>query len=296
MSIFNTLGFITSHPLNHQQKLTALVRFAKWQVSSRLAPGAIVFDWVNGSRFLVRRGETGLTGNIYSGLHEFADMSYLLHVSRPEDLFVDVGANVGSYTILACSAVGARGYAFEPIPSTHSRLVENLRLNCLEQKVRHPNVGIGETSGELLFTADGDTVNHALAEGETCADTVSVEVTTLDTVLKDESPSLIKIDVEGFEKPVLLGAQSILSNTSLHSVIMELNGSGERYGFDESTILEMMLDHGFRTYSYQPFQRTLLDLSGKNLDSGNTLFIRNKEYVEDRIRSAGKITVNGCVF
>lgn len=245
---------------------------------------------------MVRKGETGLTGNVYTGLHEFPDMAYLLHVLRPEDLFVDVGANVGSYTILACSAVGAKGYAFEPIPSTHSRLVENLRLNCLEQTVRHPNVGIGDQSGELLFTTDGDTINHALAEGELCANTVSVEVATLDAVLMDDSPSLIKIDVEGFEKPVLLGAQSVLSNTSLHSVIMELNGSGERYGFDESTILEMMFDHGFRAYSYQPFQRTLHDLNGKNLDSGNTLFIRNREYVEGRIRSADKITVNGCAF
>jgi hypothetical protein len=147
MLIINTLAFITSHPLNRQHKLKALARFAQWQVSSRLAPGAIAYEWVNGSRFLVRRGETGLTGNIYAGLHEFPDMAYLLHVLRPEDLFVDVGANVGSYTILACSAVGARGYAFEPIPSTHSRLVENLRLNCLEQKVRHPNVGLATNVG-----------------------------------------------------------------------------------------------------------------------------------------------------
>lgn len=296
MTISSTLKFIATHPLNHQQKALSVWRFAKWQIASRLAPGAIVFDWVNGSRFMVRKGETGLTGNVYTGLHEFPDMAYLLHVLRPEDLFVDVGANVGSYTILACSAVGAKGYAFEPIPSTHSRLVENLRLNCLEQTVRHPNVGIGDQSGELLFTTDGDTINHALAEGELCANTVSVEVATLDAVLMDDSPSLIKIDVEGFEKPVLLGAQSVLSNTSLHSVIMELNGSGERYGFDESTILEMMFDHGFRAYSYQPFQRTLHDLNGKNLDLGNTLFIRNREYVEGRIRSADKITVNGCAF
>lgn len=296
MTISSTLKFITTHPLNHQQKALSVWRFAKWQIASRLTPGAIVFDWVNGSRFMVRKGETGLTGNVYTGLHEFPDMAYLLHVLRPEDVFVDVGANVGSYTILACKAVGARGYAFEPIPTTHSRLVENLRLNRLEQKVQHPNVGIGDKSGELLFTSDNDTVNHALAEGEASANVVSVEVTTLDKILADESPSLIKIDVEGFEKPVLLGAQSVLANASLHSVIMELNGSGERYGFNESAILEMMFDHGFRSYAYQPFQRRLLDLNGKNLDSGNTLFIRNREYVETRIFSADKITVNGCVF
>jgi len=44
---------------------------------------------------VARPGETGVTGNIYTGLHEFSSMGYLLHVLREGDLFVDVGANVG---------------------------------------------------------------------------------------------------------------------------------------------------------------------------------------------------------
>lgn len=118
MWLFNTIKFIINHPLNQENKLGAIIQFARWQVGSRLVPGAIIYDWVNGSRFLVKNGETGLTGNIYTGLHEFQDMAFLLHFLRSEDLFVDVGANVGSYTILACSAIGARGIAFEPVPST----------------------------------------------------------------------------------------------------------------------------------------------------------------------------------
>lgn len=51
---------------------------------------------------------TGATGNIYVGLHEFEDMAFLLHVLRRTDLFVDVGANIGSYTILAGGAAGAK--------------------------------------------------------------------------------------------------------------------------------------------------------------------------------------------
>ena len=45
-------------------------------------------------------GMTGATGNVYCGLHEFEDMALVLHALRPRDLFVDVGANVGSYTVL----------------------------------------------------------------------------------------------------------------------------------------------------------------------------------------------------
>lgn len=292
MSVFNILKFITNHPLNRGQRINSIIRFLKWQIGSRLVSGAIVYDWINDSKFLVKTGDTGLTGNIYTGLHDFSDMGYLLHVLRRSDLFVDVGANVGSYTILACSAIGAKGIAFEPVPATYLRLVQNMRLNNLDDKVILVNKGVGASKGSLRFTRDNDTTNHALANGEQCDNYVDVEVTLLDEYLKTESPSLVKIDVEGFETPVLSGAEKTLKKQSLHSVIMELNGSGDRYGYDESSILEMMNDYGFSTYSYNPISRTLVSLQGRNLRSGNTLFIRDIELVKEMLSSAPKILIN----
>ncbi|MEQ8262157.1 FkbM family methyltransferase [Pseudohaliea sp.] len=293
MSILKTLCFITSHPLNEGREIAALCRFAKWQLSSRMAPGAVVVDWISGTKLLVRNGETGLTGNIYTGLHEFIDMAYVLHLLRKADVFADVGANAGSYSILACGAVGARGFAFEPVPATHARLVENLRLNCIEECVDHPQIGIGKESGIIRFTTDGDTVNHVLAEGEVTVDAVDVEVLTLDEALGASEPMLLKIDVEGFEMPVLMGASRVLNSSALNSVIIELNGSGSRYGFDESLILELMFDYGFRSYAYDPFTRSLDDLAGESSDSGNTLFIRDLQLAKARVQSARGFRVNG---
>ena len=101
MSALSSLGFVTRHPLNAGRTLQALWRVLRWQLASRLAAGDVVYPWVNTSKFLVRAGETGLTGNIYGGLMEYADMAFLLHMLRPGELFVDVGANVGSFSILA---------------------------------------------------------------------------------------------------------------------------------------------------------------------------------------------------
>lgn len=293
LSLLNTLRFITDHPLNKDKKIESVLRFLKWQIGIRMISGAIIHEWVNGSKFIVRRGETGLTGNLYAGLHEFPDMSYLLHVLRDGDLFVDVGANVGSYTILACAAVGARGYAFEPIPDTFRRLVDNMRINHLDNKVECINKGVGASQGSIAFTGDNDTMNHALSPEERDDNAIIVEVTTLDVALGGQSPTVMKIDVEGYETPVLEGAEKTLGCKSLHSVIMELNGSGSRYGYDESRILGVMLDHGFKTYSYDPFGRQLRNLQGKNLSSGNTLFVRDESFVIDRLESAKKIFVNG---
>lgn len=296
MSIIGTLRFVANHPLNRSRKLSAMARIAKWQAGTRLISGTIVHDWVNGSRFYARRSETGLTGNIYTGLHEFAEMGFLLHLLRNEDLFVDVGANVGSYTILACAAIGARGVAFEPVLGTFVRLTENLRLNHLDKRVSALNRGVGATAGTLRFTSDMDCVNHALADGEVRANAVSVPVTTLDDSLRGQSPVLMKIDVEGYETPVLEGARETLQNPSLQAVIMELNGSGARYGFDESRTLGMLLDTGFKTYSYDPFTRRLASLEGKNLESGNTLFIRDLAFVKQRLHDAPIVRVHGREF
>ena len=54
---------------------------------------------------------TGATQNIYCGLQEFEEMAFLLHFLRKDDLPLDIGANIGSYTILAASSVGARTMA-----------------------------------------------------------------------------------------------------------------------------------------------------------------------------------------
>ncbi|MDD5247871.1 MAG: FkbM family methyltransferase [Rhodocyclaceae bacterium] len=285
------IGTIVNQPLNRDKKLKSISRFFKWQISSRLAPGAIIFEWVNGSKFKVKSGETGLTGNIYAGLHEFPDMAFLLHFLRPGDFFVDVGANVGSYTILACAAIGAKGCAFEPVLSTYERLVENVRLNHLEDKVQCINKGVGAKNGTLSFTSQVDTMNHALAQGEESENSIIVELVSLDDSLGGGAPELMKVDVEGFETNVLNGAGKTLSNKRLRCVIMELNGCGSRYGFDESKILKSMAEFGFKTYSYDAFSRQLINLGGKNHKSSNTLFIRDELFVIDRLRRAPKVSL-----
>ena len=294
MSAMSVLDFVTGHPLNAGRKLQALWRFARWQIASRLATGDIVYPWIAGSKFLVRTGETGLTGNIYGGLQEFADMAFLLHMLRAGELFVDVGANVGSYTILACAVVGARGCAIEPVPATFHRLVENMRINHLEDLVQCENVGVGSAPGVLRFSTDMGVGNRALAEGELRKGGVDVPATTLDALLAGRSPRLVKIDVEGYESAVVAGADATLGDPALLAVIMELNGSGGKYGFDESQLFESMIGHGFHPCAYLPVERRLVDAghAGKQA-SDNTIFVRDLDVVRQRLQSAAPFSVNG---
>ena len=96
----------------------------RWQVGSRLLPLGSTLPYVGDTRLFVTRGMTGATGNWYCGLHEVDEMGFVLHALRPGDLFVDVGANIGSYTVLAAGAVGADAIAVEPVPTTFTAFLE----------------------------------------------------------------------------------------------------------------------------------------------------------------------------
>src|SRR5436305_706072 len=98
--VSNLSLLFTSHPLTRHAPLKAWLRFFSWQIRSRVKK-EILFEWVGGQQLAVRRGMTGATGNIYVGLHEFVDMLFTLHFLRQEDLFLDIGSNIGSYTVLA---------------------------------------------------------------------------------------------------------------------------------------------------------------------------------------------------
>ena len=151
--------FIAVHPLTHDTKARAFARFISWQVASRLRSEVIV-PWIDGTHLAVRRGMTGATGNIYCGLHEFEDMTFLLHFLRAEDVFVDVGANIGSYTILASGVRRARTFAFEPDPITFAALSRNIALNALEPFVIAHECALGPSEGQIEFTVGLDTMNR----------------------------------------------------------------------------------------------------------------------------------------
>jgi FkbM family methyltransferase len=293
MSLVHSLNFVANHPINRDHRARALLRVLKWQIGSRLAPGEIVFKWVDESRFIVRRGETGLTGNVYCGLHEFSEMAFVLHALAPGDCFVDVGANVGSYTILASSVRQAVTHAFEPVPSTFLRLASNVRLNDLAGRVTLHNCGVSEEEGELLFSSAEDCANHVVAAGEDCDRPIRVAVAPLDALLQGASATLVKIDVEGFETHVIRGAQQTLRDPALQAVIMELNGSGDRYGFRDADLRASMAALGFLEYAYEPFTRALTRADDQVSTRGNSIFIRDVKEVARRVGAAPRFHVLG---
>jgi FkbM family methyltransferase len=284
-----TIGFILKHPLGKKHPVRALANFVQWQLQCILFPDKLlVKPFIKPLRFYARSGLTGITGNIYTGLHEFNDMAFLLHFLRTDDLFVDVGANVGSYSLLAAGVTRSAVYAVEPGASAFELLYKNIQLNNLQQRVTAVNAVAGPATGEALFTTGQDTTNHVVSPQEKTAGNV-VPMITIDALLSGRSASLIKIDVEGYETEVMNGMADTLTHTDLKAIIIELNGSGGRYGYNEEAIHQQLVAHNFAPYNYNPFTRTLN--RQETFGTFNTIYCRDVRFIEARLRNAARFTV-----
>jgi len=291
-SLINNVRFIWGHPLNADAKVAAIARFLRLQLAARIGGKPLLVDWIEPLKFVFTNGESGITQNAYCGLHEHVEMLFLLHLLQEGDHFVDIGANVGSYSMLAAGVRNATVIAIEPVPSTFAKLNLNLRINNLQSRVESKQIGVAARDGTARFTVDKNCTNHIVDEDQETADSIEISTETLDGICGKKIPTLIKIDVEGFETEVINGGEQTLRSPELLAVIMELNESGNRYGYDESSLVARMIDFGFETASYDPFTREITSLNGKCLTSGNTLFIRNKDEIQSRIEQASKIKID----
>lgn len=280
-----TLKFLWTHPLLRGRPCYAFGRFLAWQLRSRLCCEPVVFPWVAGSKLWLRRGWHGLTGNYYAGLYDFEDMGFLLHFLRPGDLFVDVGANMGSYTVLASAVCRTRSISFEPVPATYGRLVANCELNSLASLADCRPFAVGAAHGYVAMTSGFDAGNHVISDPDPAR--MTTKVVALDDVLA-EPPLLIKIDVEGFESEVLQGARRLLSDPRLKAIIIELNGLGRRFGRKDTDIDMLLAAAGFTACRYSPEARTLSPASLPV--NANVIYCRDTSFIEARLRTAEAFT------
>jgi len=281
-----------AHPLGARRRLGTLGRYLAWQTLGRLRGSRLLDPWVNESVLHVEHGMTGATGNLYVGLHEFEEMAFLLHFLRPEDLFVDVGANVGSYTVLASAVVGAHVIAFEPVEASLAALRHNVLLNDTSARVDARQIALSDRGATVYVTTQSGAANRIVRPGDPQRlGRQSVPAHTLDGELAGLDPALLKIDVEGHESEVLSGGAGVLADRSLHAVIVEDWGAVADAARRTSSPAQQLAAHGFERCTYDAFQRTLFAQrdglpTGVNRERRNSLFVRDLEVVRQRLSQA----------
>jgi FkbM family methyltransferase len=176
------------------------------------------------------------------------EMDALLRVARTAGgLLVDVGAARGILSAMFCLARdGNRAVAFEPAPAQARDAANLAGMNGLDDRMQVRPAAVGAASRVLQAAVDAmGLIDFSIPAG---ADTFEVEMTTLDDEVRRTGtvPDIVKIDVEGFEGDVLLGAQALLrDHKPLLFLEMHLDLL-ERRGVDSNAIVRMLEGFGYR--------------------------------------------------
>jgi FkbM family methyltransferase len=278
------------HQLWRDNQLAPFVRFAKLQLRFLSASDTICLPWINNLILPVNKGDRGLTGNYYLGLWEFDDMAFAIHLLQAGDIFLDIGANLGSYSLLAAGVAKAKSIAFEPVPQTFNKLLRSIDINNLKDRIDARQIALTSkraswNGGDLYFSTDRDCENSFVSADYT-GERIPISLSTLDEEVFGLSPTLLKIDVEGFEADVLAGASTVLTNKSVLAVIVEGQTSEVNALFHEA---------GFNDFHYLPLERRLIP---REKYTPNRIWIRADAFdgVVSRLLSAPRYSVYGKSF
>jgi FkbM family methyltransferase len=179
------------------------------------------------------------------GVYEFAVSNLVRAYLAPGDVFVDVGANIGYYSIVAAGIVGRSGavYAFEPSPRIRARLERNVALNDMSQ-IRVRPEAISERSGTVRLIEPQGKGNDGLAYVDTHGGDGGLEVRALRldelAEISGNPPALIKVDVEGGEPAVFRGATAMLDRVDAPTILFE--------SFELARDAGILRAHGYRVF------------------------------------------------
>lgn len=254
-------GFLTclvwSNPLARGARARALVRFWSWQLWRRLPGRSIEISFQDGIRLWLPSWSK-LAGLVAAtGSHEPMEQMFLSHALREGDHVIDVGANVGFYTLRLCG-LGAKVSAFEPNSAARSVLHHNVRLNGVESSVQVFPFALGAENGEAALTTDLDCANHLSTLDGTGSSIERVQLRALDRLMDDNRDwftdnglTVLKVDVEGHDAEVLLGARRLIA-TGYPVVLVETWDGGRQ-------IRRFLEQLGYGVFRYDWCTRRLIE-------------------------------------
>jgi FkbM family methyltransferase len=163
---------------------------------------------------------------IYMSIFEEEESAWVREILRPGMTFVDVGANIGYFSLLASSLVGTMGkvFSFEPSEYAYKKLKQTIKSNNI-QNIHAMNSALGDVIETRTLLTQGDNTHSPSFVPSTGVFLNVAQVVTLDDFVTQNGIKvidLIKIDVEGFEPNVIRGMNKIMSAGMVKRILIEI--------------------------------------------------------------------------
>ncbi len=226
LSVRIVIKSVWSNPGNRGQRLIRAAKAIGWQLWKRIIRRPRTIKIANGRKFIAHSDCVVSSALIYAEWPEFHELQFVRSLLKPQDIVIDIGANVGHIGLLLSDIVNPKNIvAFEPTPVTYTRLKQNWLLNCFPTENLF-NIAVGESAKIVKFPnlSHPGTMNAQVAGDSVKSEICEIELRTLDSfenIWLDGEIGLLKIDVEGFELDVFRGAVQTLKNNRPRLVMFE---------------------------------------------------------------------------
>ncbi|MCX4246891.1 FkbM family methyltransferase [Paraliomyxa miuraensis] len=220
---------------------------------------------VQGSKMVLNPNDTIVSRVIRrDGIWEPLETRLFTQTVRPGDVVVDVGANIGYYTLLAARLVGETGhvYAFEPEPEAFALLERNVALNGYDN-VTLVDKALGREAGRLqLYLAKNNRGDHRIYDPTGRRSSIDVDVIALDAYLDErgiERVNLLKVDTQGAECSILDGARRTIASHPELGIVMEFTPhSLAQLGDEPRRCLQTLVDTGYSLLDIEEWKRRIV--------------------------------------
>jgi FkbM family methyltransferase len=249
-----------------QKRYGRQIRQAMWHYRSRYCD---FFDYKLQPGLRIRLyTDSRLSKKIYVDNFEYEERQFVNAFLRPGDTFIDIGANIGLFTLIAAQGVGNTGkvYSFEPCTKTFQRLRANVQLNRFVNTHCYKQALSNRIDQETMYIAqdDRDALNSfSRPEMPQNFATETVQTTTIDHFFQEHNLSgkvtMIKIDVEGWETHVLMGGEKTFSCRDAPVLQIEFTDqNAQQAGTSCRELYGRLVNFGYQVYIYDEKSQTLL--------------------------------------
>jgi FkbM family methyltransferase len=232
---------------------------------------------IDGHRLFVDPGDSlSLVKNV--GIYEPFETKLLQQHIRSGDTVLDIGANIGYYSLIFARSVGPAGkiYAFEPDPLNFQLLEKNIEINeySIIVVIRQ---AVSDENGTLkLFLCEDNRGDHRIYDSHDNREFIEIESVRIDDFVRDQkiTPDFIKMDIQGAEGKAVTGMMEILKANKKIKIATEFWPKGlRRCGMEPATYLKMLEELGYSFYDImekqEQIRKTTIDQLLETYDTGD---------------------------
>lgn len=196
------------------------------------------------------------------GVYEEFETDFIKNEIKRDDIVLDIGANIGYYTLIFAKLVGENGkvFAFEPDPTNFAILKKNVKINGYKNVVLI-NKAVSDKAGKLkLFLSEDNMGDHRTYDSKDDREFVEIESVKLDDYFDKTSDKInfIKMDIQGAEYAAVKGMSGLVNNTKDLTIVTEFWPIGlKRFGVEPREYYKLLIKYGFKIYELNENKKKL---------------------------------------